>query len=102
MLHEISAYDLLNSISETPPETPDSNEDSQDSNTVLVHATSIRPDISPAEIRKVLSSVKTPHKLKDKEEYVTIDGKKYRQCTMSKTYHVSNRHRRKDISPVDR
>jgi hypothetical protein len=67
MLHEISAYDLLNSISEIPPETPDSNEDSQDSDTLLAHATSIRSDISPADIRKVLSSVKTPHKTKEKE-----------------------------------
>jgi hypothetical protein len=46
MLHEISAYDLLNSISETLPETPDSNEDSQDSDTLLLHATSIRQYIS--------------------------------------------------------
>jgi hypothetical protein len=59
-------------------------------------------NISPADIRKVLSSVKTPHKIKEKESCVTIDGKKYRQCNMSKTYHVSNHHMKKDISLVDR
>jgi hypothetical protein len=102
MLHEISAYDLLSSMSETPPETPGSNEDSQDSDTLLAHATSIRRDISPADICKVISSVKTPHKTKEKESCVTIDGKKYRQCNMSQTYHVLNHTRQKDISLVDR
>jgi hypothetical protein len=101
MLHEISAYDLLNSINETP-EVPKPTEDAQDSNTLLAHATSIRQDMSPADIRKVLSSVKTPHKTKEKESCVTIDGKKYRQCNMLKTYHVSNHTRQKDISLVDR
>ena len=61
MLHDISAFDLLNSISETPPEPPDTSEDLQDSDTLLAYATSIRPDISPADTRKVLSSVNTPH-----------------------------------------
>ena len=62
MLHEISDFDLLNIISETPPKAPDTTDDPQDSDILLVHATSIRPYISPVDIRKILSSINIPHK----------------------------------------
>ena len=41
MLHDISVFDLLNSISETPPEPPDTNEDPQEH--ILPHHTYISP-----------------------------------------------------------
>ena len=45
-----------------PPNEPDTDEKQQDYRTLLAHATSIREDVSPDDICKVLSTIETPHK----------------------------------------
>ena len=81
-LHAISAFELLENINENPPNEPYIDEKQQDSGTLLAHAASIIEDRSPADIRKVLSTVNILHELKD------ADGREKRASVL--TYYLLN------------
>jgi hypothetical protein len=108
MLHNISAFEFLNNIDDSfPPPQPTDMITNPDT-TLLANVTSLHDNhISPADIRKVLSTTKTsnpPQKLKPTPDSatVTIDGVKYRQCNTLLTYRVSEHKHKPNSSLIDR
>ena len=91
ILHNSSAYDILSSLNSTNTQFD------------IIH-NKLTDDILPKDIlHKVLSSRQSnPKSLNIKDNYVTIDGKKYKQYNMSKTYHISTHKRQKYVSLADR
>ena len=106
MLHNISAFDLINSAQDINPGKQHINTYNEGYTPLLANTTSIQEDISPADIRKVLSTSNSPTKVANSsssnDTAVTIDDIKYRQCNMDKTYMVSTYRRKPSSSLVDR
>ena len=103
-LHEISAYDFIEAnihdlrlgsegdVDDADKE-PESHDDSpSEEATLLAHATK-REELSPADLRRVLSSTAARNPRKPEgdrpNKEVIIDGKKFRQVNVARTYRVS-------------
>ena len=79
MLHDMTALDFFNSLHESTPDPAPEITTHDDAEHLLVNAVSSKQHISPADIRKVLSSVKgknPPPKLASDME---INGSIYRK-----------------------
>ena len=108
MLHNISTFEFLNNIDDSYLTTQSTDMTSDNDTTLLANTNSLHDShISPADIRKVLSTtnisnptqkVKTP----PGSATVTIDGLKYRQCNTIMTYRVSEHKHKSNSSLVDR
>jgi hypothetical protein len=108
MLNNISAFEFLNNIDDSFPTPQPTDMITDPDTTLLANATSLHDThISPADIRKVLSTTKTsnpPQKLKPTHNSVTvtIDGVKYRQCNTLLTYRVSEHKHKINSYLIDR
>jgi hypothetical protein len=108
MIHNISAFEFLNNIDDSFPIPQPTDMLTDPDATLLANATSLHDNhISPADIRKVLSTTNTsnpPQKPKPTPDSatVTIDGVKYRQCNTLLTYRVSEHKHKTNSSLIDR
>ena len=94
MLHDMSALDLIQHLqaADTEPTIdPAPTSDATEHEHLLIHSATTNDHISPADIRKVLSSVKhKPNKIPGKPNDIDINGSTYRKVNTHSTYHVSN------------
>ena len=95
MLHNISAFDFVDNIDNTHSSVQHTDVPQDDThNTLLANTTNLQDTISPADIRKVLSTTKSNNSSPANNSVPldnatrTIDGIKYRTCNTHKTYHV--------------
>ena len=95
MLHDISAFEFITNIADTYPTGKPTNTPNKNNTTLLANAASLYDTkLSPADIRKVLSTTNSNNHTNQKDNStsnhcatVAIDGIKYRQCN-THTRHI--------------
>ena len=77
MLHDMTALDFFNSLHDPTPDSPVDADNDDTGDQLLVNAASSKQHISPADIRKVLSSVKGKATSSPLASDMTINGATY-------------------------
>ena len=105
MLHDMSAVDFLSLLQETSSHDPthtDSSQDVEDKN-ILINAAASKASVSPADIRRVLSSQKNNNGMQDNNGgEIDINGSRYRKVNTHNLYTVSEHKHTHNASLVDR
>ena len=102
MLHDMSALDFFQKFHHSTPEPDGSAAHDPSDGQLLINASSSNKHISPADIRKVLSSAKNKMQTSTISPDMQINGSTYRRINTHSTYHVSEHQQTHTSSLVDR